>query len=257
MPTGAITDYIDVAQLTLYAFWIFFAGLIIYLRREDSREGYPLETDVGGRVRRRNFVFYPAPKELKLPHGKGSVFLPDDRRDTRPVKATRMAPWPGAAYVPTGNPMEDGVGPAAWAERRNEPELTIHGKPMIVPLRAAKDFGIAKPSRDPRGFDVVGFDGVVAGKVSEVWIDVAEQGIRHLEVELTGGRKTVILPITFARLDLDRPRVTVAAIKGSQFDGVPTIASNSQITRYEEERIMAYYGGGYLYADPKRAEPLV
>ncbi len=32
---GAITSYIDVAQVVLYAFWIFFAGLIFYLRRED------------------------------------------------------------------------------------------------------------------------------------------------------------------------------------------------------------------------------
>ena len=40
MQTGAITGYIDVAQLVLYAFWFFFAGLIWYLRREDKREGY-------------------------------------------------------------------------------------------------------------------------------------------------------------------------------------------------------------------------
>ncbi len=48
MPTGAITQYIDVAQLALYAFWIFFARLIFYLRREDKREGYPLESDRSG-----------------------------------------------------------------------------------------------------------------------------------------------------------------------------------------------------------------
>ena len=48
MPTGAITQYIDVAQVTLYAFWIFFALLIFYLRREDKREGYPLESDRSG-----------------------------------------------------------------------------------------------------------------------------------------------------------------------------------------------------------------
>jgi photosynthetic reaction center H subunit len=41
-PTGAITGYVDVAQLALYAFWAFFFGLILYLRREDRREGYPL-----------------------------------------------------------------------------------------------------------------------------------------------------------------------------------------------------------------------
>ncbi|HEY5309302.1 MAG TPA: photosynthetic reaction center subunit H, partial [Casimicrobiaceae bacterium] len=48
MHAGAITSYIDVAQIALYAFWIFFAGLIFYLRREDKREGYPLESDRSG-----------------------------------------------------------------------------------------------------------------------------------------------------------------------------------------------------------------
>jgi photosynthetic reaction center H subunit len=42
-------EYIDAAQITLYAFWIFFAGLIIYLRREDKREGYPLDSPQGPR----------------------------------------------------------------------------------------------------------------------------------------------------------------------------------------------------------------
>jgi uncharacterized protein with PQ loop repeat len=31
MQTGAITQYVDVAQLVLYMFWIFFFGLIYYL----------------------------------------------------------------------------------------------------------------------------------------------------------------------------------------------------------------------------------
>ena len=43
---GSITGYIDVPQLVLYAFWIFFAALIYYLRQEDKREGYPLEVVV-------------------------------------------------------------------------------------------------------------------------------------------------------------------------------------------------------------------
>ena len=34
MQTGAITGYIDVAQIALYVFWVFFAGLIYYLQRE-------------------------------------------------------------------------------------------------------------------------------------------------------------------------------------------------------------------------------
>ena len=40
--SALITSYIDVAQFALYAFWLFFAGLIFYLLRENKREGYPL-----------------------------------------------------------------------------------------------------------------------------------------------------------------------------------------------------------------------
>jgi photosynthetic reaction center H subunit len=42
-------QYIDGATIALYAFWLFFAGLIIYLRREDKREGYPLDSPQGPR----------------------------------------------------------------------------------------------------------------------------------------------------------------------------------------------------------------
>lgn len=41
------TQNFDFAQLVLYAFWIFFFALIVYLRREDKREGYPLHSDHG------------------------------------------------------------------------------------------------------------------------------------------------------------------------------------------------------------------
>ncbi len=35
--------YLDATTVVLYAFWIFFALLVVYLHREDKREGYPLE----------------------------------------------------------------------------------------------------------------------------------------------------------------------------------------------------------------------
>jgi photosynthetic reaction center H subunit len=41
--------YFDGAQIALYAFWLFFAGLVFYLRREDKREGYPLDSPQGPR----------------------------------------------------------------------------------------------------------------------------------------------------------------------------------------------------------------
>jgi hypothetical protein len=45
MGRGAITQYIDVAQMVLYVFWVFFAGLVFYLLYESKREGFPLESD--------------------------------------------------------------------------------------------------------------------------------------------------------------------------------------------------------------------
>ena len=64
-----MTRYIDLTTLVLYAFWIFFAALVYYLRREDKREGYPLVSD------RRNISVqgFPAvpPKKTyqHAPHG--------------------------------------------------------------------------------------------------------------------------------------------------------------------------------------------
>ena len=69
MPTGALTGYIDVAQIVLYAFWIFFAGLILYLRREDKREGYPLESEYPEEEKGTFVPPMPKPKTFILPHG--------------------------------------------------------------------------------------------------------------------------------------------------------------------------------------------
>jgi photosynthetic reaction center H subunit len=38
------SQYVDVAQIVLYMFWAFFAGLIYYLLRENHREGYPMDS---------------------------------------------------------------------------------------------------------------------------------------------------------------------------------------------------------------------
>ncbi|MEM6734256.1 MAG: photosynthetic reaction center subunit H, partial [Myxococcota bacterium] len=86
--TGAVTEYIDVAQISLYVFWIFFAWLIFYIRRTDRREGYPTEGD-NPPMPTNGFgpAFVPKPKEYKLPHGEESYFAPPDERDTDPIAA--------------------------------------------------------------------------------------------------------------------------------------------------------------------------
>ena len=51
--------------------------------------------------------------------------------------------------------------------------------------------------------------------------------------------------------------VRVASVHGAQLAGVPKLKNPDQVTRLEEERIVAYFGGGTLYADARRAEPLL
>lgn len=261
MPTGAITGYIDVAQLVLYAFWIFFAGLIFYLRREDKREGYPLLSERTARTNRlivQGFPPIPAPKTFLLPHG-GTYQAPPGNPDPRPVQGEPWQPGLGVPLVPKGDPMLAAIGPGAYAERSDKPELTLEGEPLIAPLRVATDAFIEPRDPDPRGMKVVGADGVVAGTVKDAWIDRSEPQVRYLEVEVAGaaGGKSVLLPITLARVNGWRRQVKVKSVLASQFADVPTLKDPDQVTKLEEDRITAYYAGGTLFATPSRLEPIL
>ena len=256
--------YMDVAQVTLYVFWVFFGCLIYYLRREDKREGYPLESDrsegSGGRVRVQGFPAIPSPKTFKLADGR-TVLAPRAQRDLRPIMARPLGAHLGAPLVPTGNPMLDGVGPAAYAERSNHPDHTVDGAPMIVPLRAAHGFSVASEDPDPRGWEVCGADREVAGTVSDLWVDRAEPQIRYFEVQIDsaqgGASKRVLLPITAAKIEVSRKRINVQSILASQFVTVPALSNPDQVTLREEDAITAYYASGNLYATPARAEPFL
>lgn len=278
MEANSITEHFDIAFIALYLFWAFFAGLIIYLRREDRREGYPLIADTGG-YETPGFVAIPAPKTFNLPHG-GKTMAPNYQDDNRPIKAEPAARWPGAPLVPTGNPMIDGVGPASYAMRADVPDLTLHGDPKIVPLRVAPEFSILQGDTDPRGFAVLGADDQVAGTISDVWVDRGESLIRYLEVELpvvkaaptyttneAGERievsaaiqapRRVLVPMPLARVRRAYRQVIVASIMAEHFATVPTTKNPNQVTFLEEDKISAYYGGGKLYAHARRMGPVV
>lgn len=254
MEKGAIVGSIDTAQVVLYAFWVFFLGLIFYLRREDKREGYPLVSDRRGGVSVIGFPAPPSPKVFRLGHGHADVMAPATRAEPQLNNVRAVAPWPGAPLEPTGNAMLDAIGPGSYALRSDTPDLTVEGEPKIVPMRAAPSFSVCADDRDPRGMPVLGADRQVAGKISDVWVDKSEVIIRYYEVELAGG-KHVLLPANFSRVDRNRGEVTVQAIFADQFANVPATKSPDQITLLEEDKICAYYGGGTLYAAPNRAEP--
>jgi photosynthetic reaction center H subunit len=61
--------------------------------------------------------------------------------------------------------------------------------------------------------------------------------------------------MNFSRIRRDY--IKVESILANQFALVPGLKSQDQITLLEEEKIMAYYGAGTLYATPERQEPLI
>jgi photosynthetic reaction center H subunit len=51
--------------------------------------------------------------------------------------------------------------------------------------------------------------------------------------------------------------VKVVSILSTQFANVPALSNPERITLREEDKVTAYYGGGILYAEPSRQEPLI
>ncbi len=251
-----IVGTFDVTEMVFLAFVLFFIGLVIYLQRESRREGYPLEDEATGRVDTPGGVLHtPGDKTFKMPFGRGSRTVPAPGRDPVDFAAVRAFRSPGAPYVPTGNPLADGVGPAAWAERARVPDLDAEGRNRIVPIGLTEHIWVDPRDTDPRGLTVVAADGAVAGTVSDIWVDRAEHQIRYLEVD-TGATK-VLAPMGMSKVQGKKGRVVIDAINAADFAAAPVPATAGEISFYEEERVMAYFGGGYLYANSARQEPIL
>lgn len=247
---------LDVAELIFFAFALFFAGLVIYLRQEDRREGYPKEYDDDGAVVSSDGpATMPRRKWFRLPFDRGYATTP--RRGEEPVvPLRRFDRFAGAPYVPVGDPLVDGVGPAAYAMRAPWPDLDMEGRLRIVPIGADAHFAVSPRDPDLRGMIAVGADKRVAGTVTDIWIDRSDRLIRYIDVLLPSGR-TVMAPLAFASVNRRRRAVVFDSIAAHQFENVPQLATAGEITRFEEERIQGYYGGGYLYGLPNRTEPLL
>ncbi len=260
--TAAFTRYIDVAQVSLYIFWAFFAGLVFYLRREDKREGYPLTPEGLQRQVRGTIDGFPPIPPPKVFH----TLTSGDWEAPRPpmdgaIAARPAAMFPGAPLIPTGNPLVDGVGPASWVERSDEPDRTFKGDNRMVPMRHAREYHVSSHSHDPHGWAVIGADGIVAGYVRDLWIDESETNLRYIEIELDPAvavdRHHVLIPEPFVRFLRRQKRVSVRAILAAQFADVPVLKRPDEITFREEDRLVAYFGGGSLYATPSRLGPLL
>ena len=224
--------------------------------------------------------------------GVGPEIVPRVERDLTGLLAP-SAPWPGAPMEPLGDPMQDGVGPASYAQRAEQPDLTYDEQlPKIVPLRAAPGYYLATEDPDPRGYEVVTADGVMAGVVNEAWVDRSETFVRYLELTvpkpadwpiapaladptaplpeavgddhpvpmedaLASGSRRVLVPMQLVRLEPSRRRIRIKSVMSHQLAAAPSIARPYQITLREEDRISGYFAGGHMYATPSRMGPVL
>lgn len=238
----------DLASAAIWGFWIFFAGLVYYLQTENMREGYPLVDDDGSPSSGPGIFPTPKDKTFHLRDGRGEITVPSgqnpDRSDLALAQSSVSA---GSPYVPTGDAMVDGVGPASWAPRKDHPELDAHGHVKIKPMASLEDFKVSA-GRDPRCLPVMGGDGEIIGRCVDMWVDVPEQMVRYLTVDLNPEQsgKHRLIPMNMAKIKHDH--VKVESLTADRWEGIPQAKSADQITLLEEEKVMAWFGGGAMYA---------
>ena len=130
-------------------------------------------------------------------------------------------------------------------------------------MRHAPDYHVHGRSPDPRGLPIIGADGATAGVVVDLWVDEIEETLRYLEVELALDvepdelRRRVLVPQPFVRFRRHTRQVSVRALLAAQFRDIPRLRNPEQVTSLEEDKLVAYFGGGSLYATPGRLGPLL
>jgi photosynthetic reaction center H subunit len=256
MIRGAL-GHMDVAQLMIWTFWLFFAGLVFWLRKEDRREGYPLESEGVPQFNKdRGFLLIPRPKTFRLANGD-VIQAPRFEEPQTPYSAEKVEPWPGAPIAPKGDPLKANVGPGAYNIRPDKPYNALDGQDLVQPLRKAKHFALSPEGGNPIGLPVVGNDNNVGGKIKDVWVDISESVVRYYEVELGDKTGSIILPVYFGDVQWSKRRVVVKALLAEHFTKAPRLKNPDRITMAEEDRVAAFVAAGTLYRDPERAEPFI
>lgn len=117
----------------------------------------------------------------------------------------------------------------------------------LVPLGRTRDYAVREGMPDVRGWDVVGGDGTVLGRVAELMVDPAAGRVRYLEIELEeADRRRVHVPIGLARLDAERDAVLVPTITTATMRTLTTVHGDphgATLTREYEVRVRRSLAG--------------
>jgi photosynthetic reaction center H subunit len=247
MAAGSLTYDIDLVQVMLVAFAFFFGGLVIYLRREDKREGYPLLSRQSGRTPVLGWPSPPPAKTYRLIDGD-TAQMPHDYPQA-PIE-TLPIPRNGAPIATQGDLLRAGIGAGAYTLRSDEPMRTLNGDLLLKPLRDAPEWSVWPGDMDPRGCRVLGSNFRVVGSVSDIWVDRAAKILRYFEVTLDGEDRTIIVPIFHTSINQIEREIRIIPLKPEQLTLVPRLSQPNLMTAREEDRLNAFYAGATLYADP-------
>ena len=197
----------------------------------------------------RGFLLIPAPKTFRSPNGE-VVQAPNYERDTRPINATKIEPWPGAPFEPNGDPHARRRRSRLLYRSPRQAGQDADGHDLIAPLRVATHFARLARRRQPVGLRRhrrrPHRRGHGQGRLGRP---------RRERAALLRGRNcatagTVLLPVNFCDVVLASADVKVNALLAAQFVNVPTARQPDASPCWRKRRSPAYYGGGTLYATP-------
>ena len=245
-----VVGNLDVALLCVIAFVTFFVGLVVYLRREDKREGYPVEVSgFQGRTQTsEGFPPMPSPKLFYRPHGRGVAQAPrvEEPETVRPGQKLPPMAFP---LDPGANPLEEGIGAAAYTTLREDvPDLDVEGEPKLISLNDHPAYYIPDGDPDPRGWVLISADKKIVGKVEDLWFNRAEFFLRYFEVSIDGAEGRHLIPAFFAEaLPADRA-VRATTLVAKDLRNAPIRADSTCITMREEDRLNGFFAGGLRYS---------
>ena len=248
MPTAPSPATSTSPRSSLYAFWLFFAGLIFYLRREDKREGYPLDSDrLGGGVVGRASRPCRGRRPSSLPHG--GTYRRRAAPGPRELAADAAGPWPGAPLDADRQPDDRRRRPRRLRAARDMPDLTLRRR--------------AAHRADARGPRLRGRGARTATRAA-CRSSAPTAGRRHRDAtsgstapsrrsassrsELAGGRRPSRAAADRPRADRRRERqIRSSSILGHQFADVPRLRTRP-VTLLEEDKICGLLRRRHLYA---------
>lgn len=245
-----IVGSLDGAMLSVIGFVLFFAGLVWHLRKEDKREGYPLEVEgPDGRIHHvEGWPPVPEPKVFMRPHDPGFAQAPREHDPELEIPRHRW-PAPGYPLDQGDDPLEEGLGAAAWTRLREEkPDLDVEGEPKLTSLNANSDYFVPEGDPDPRGWPILGADGKEVGTIRDLWFNRAEYFLRYFEFTVHGEDGGRLAPAFFVEVLPDKRIAQAITLTAKDLARTPTRSHEDVITMREEDRLNGWFAGGIVYS---------